>query len=63
MRWAKECLLVLIATGLLIAIALILASYNHQPQPGWELGLNLHTIIALLATIIRSTLVVVVEEG
>ena len=61
--WAKECLLVLIATGLLIAIASILTSYNHQPQPGWGLGLNLNTIIALLATILRSTLVVVVEEG
>ncbi|OAL55033.1 hypothetical protein IQ07DRAFT_476272, partial [Pyrenochaeta sp. DS3sAY3a] len=60
--WWKESVLLLIAISLLVAISSILATYTGKPLPKWTIGLNLNTIVALLATILRSSLVMVVEE-
>jgi hypothetical protein len=61
--WWKEWVLLCLATGILIAIVVVLRCFNDQPQPNWSLGLNLNTIIAVLATLLRSSLVTIVEEG
>jgi hypothetical protein len=61
--WWKESALLLVALGLLIAIVSILVAYGGKPLPKWTLGLNLNTIVALLATSLRSSLVMAVEEG
>jgi hypothetical protein len=55
--------LLLAASALLIAIVSILAVYSGKPLPKWTFGLNLNTIVALLATSLRSSLVIVVEES
>jgi hypothetical protein len=61
--WWKESALLVVALGLLIAIISILAAYGGKPLPKWTLGLNLNTIVALLATSLRSSLVMVVENS
>lgn len=61
--WAYECVLVIFALGLLAAIVSILASFQHQPQPSWGLGINLNTVIALLATFLRNSILMVIEQG
>jgi hypothetical protein len=52
-----------ICLGIMISIAVMLGLCNQQPQPKWNVGLNLKTVVALLATLLRSSLVTVVEEG
>lgn len=63
LSWVWEGLLVLSAVGLMTAIVVILARYQDQPQPSWSLGININTIIAILATLLRNNIVMVVEEG
>jgi hypothetical protein len=62
-QWWQEWTLMLISIGILIAIFIVLRIYNNNPQPDWKFGLNLSTLIAVLATLLRSSLVSVVEEG
>jgi hypothetical protein len=62
-EWWQELALSAYTVGLLIAIAATLSISNKKSQSTWTLGLNLNTIIALLATFLRSGLVMVVEQG
>ncbi|EUC47687.1 hypothetical protein COCMIDRAFT_34755 [Bipolaris oryzae ATCC 44560] len=39
-----------------------MAKYNDKEQPEWRYSINLNTIIAVLATVLRSCMVVVAEE-
>jgi hypothetical protein len=61
--WWKESALLVVALGLLVAIISILIAFGGKPLPKGILGLNLNTIVALLATSLRSSLMMVVEEG
>lgn len=61
--WYQELLLSLYTVGLFIAITTVLSRFNKQQQPNWMLGLNLNTLIAILATFLRSALVTIVEQG
>jgi hypothetical protein len=61
--WWKEWALIAFVVGIMITITSILSIYDQQPQPKWNISLNLNTVIALLATLLRSSLVTVVEEG
>jgi hypothetical protein len=45
------------------AIVTILPPMQGQKQPRWPYTLNLSTLTAILATILRSLLMEVVEEG
>jgi hypothetical protein len=62
-QWWPEWILVLISISILIAIEVILRKFHNVPQPDWKFGLNLSTLIAVLATLLRSSLVSVVEQG
>jgi Protein of unknown function (DUF3176) len=61
--WWKEILSLLVAVGALVAIAVILVMYNGQEQPSWRHSINLSTFVAILSTLIRALMVVVVEES
>lgn len=63
--WVPEIFSVLVASCCLIAIFIILAKFNGQLQPDWPYAstLNLSTLIALIATILRSTLAFVIDSG
>jgi hypothetical protein len=62
-QWRLEWMLMIIAISILIAIVVVLREFNNIPQPDWKFGLNLSTLIAILATLLRSSLISVVEEG
>lgn len=51
------------AIAALITIVITMAKYNDKEQPEWRYSINLNTVIAVLATILRSCMVVVAEEG
>jgi len=61
--WGEELALVIVAVTILAVIISILLHYNGETAPTWKFGLNLNTIVAVLATALRSSLVVVAEEG
>lgn len=63
--WAWEIISMLVATCCLVAIFIILSKFNHQEQPQWHLSrtLNLSTLIALIATVLRSMLENVLNAG
>lgn len=53
---------VALALGLLAAIISILAHFEGRTLPDWPLSINLNTLIALLATIMRAVMLVAVCE-
>lgn len=61
--WWQEIVSFLFAAAFFVAIAIILAKYNGQEQPNWKYSLNLSTLVAILSTLLRTSLVVVVEES
>lgn len=61
--WWQEIVSFLFAATFFVAIAIILAKYNGQEQPDWKYSLNLSTLVAILSTLLRASLVVVVEES
>lgn len=61
--WWKEMLSLLVAVGAMVAIVVILVMYNGQEQPSWRHSINLSTLVAILSTLLRALMVVVVEEG
>ncbi|KAK0633880.1 hypothetical protein B0T14DRAFT_599058 [Immersiella caudata] len=60
--WSWEMLSLFLAIGLIAAIFAILSSYNGQRVPDWGLSINLSTLVALLATILRASLVMIAAE-
>jgi hypothetical protein len=60
--WIWELASLLLCIGLVAAIFVILATYNGQRVPDWGLSINLSTLVALLATILRATLVMIVAQ-
>lgn len=60
--WAFEILTLLFATGLFIAIAFVLIHYNGSFLTDWPLPINLNTVVALLSTVFRASLVMVLAE-
>jgi hypothetical protein len=61
--WWAETISLLMAIGAFLAIVTILAVYDNQEQPAWKYSLNLNTLVAILSTLLRASLVVIVEEG
>ncbi|CAG8057820.1 unnamed protein product [Penicillium salamii] len=57
-----EILAMILASGLLLAIILILAKYNHQPQPDWRY-VSLNSVISWLSTIAKACLLFCITEG
>lgn len=63
--WIWEIVCMFVAVCCLLAIFITLAKFDHQEQPNWPYArtLNLSTLIALLATILRSMLENVLGAG
>jgi len=60
--WTWELLSLLLCIGLIAAIFVVLAAYNGQRVPDWGLSINLSTLVALLATILRASLVMIAAQ-
>lgn len=63
--WIPEIWSICVAICCLIAIFTLLARFDGQRQPDWPYAsaLNLSTLIALVATILRSMLATVIDSG
>jgi hypothetical protein len=61
--WWPEIVSLAIATAAFIAIIITMVKYNKMEQPTWEHTINLNTLIAILATLFRACMVLVIEEG
>jgi hypothetical protein len=61
--WWLELASLAAAIVALIAIMVTMIKYDDQEQPTWKYSINLNTLIAVLATILRACTVVVAEEG
>jgi hypothetical protein len=46
----------------MVAIAVLLATYNGKPAPDWGERINLNALLATLSTVLRAMLVVVVSQ-
>lgn len=57
-----EILSILTAIGLIVAIAALLAVYNGKPAPDWGERINFNALLAILSTILRAVLVVIVSQ-
>lgn len=61
--WWYELASTAAAIAALIAIVITMAKYDNKEQPEWKNSINLNTLIAVLATMLRACIVVVAEEG
>lgn len=61
--WVWEVLACLFSLVLLAAIAAILATFNGRAVPDWPLGIQLGTLVSLLATIATFALTIPIAEG
>lgn len=59
--WKWELGSLIMAIGLMGAIIGLLAEYNGREVSAWHLGMNLSTLVALLSTVVRANIVMVVS--
>lgn len=60
--WMSDILGVIFVFGLLGAIYGLLRIYNTQQVPQWDVAINLNTLIAILSTLLRASLVYIVAN-
>lgn len=63
MSWVLELSFLIVGLLCFTAMVSILFSMQGQRRPHWPYKLNLSTIVAILATVLRSMLMQVVEQG
>jgi hypothetical protein len=60
--WSTEIALLVVSIAALIAIWLVLGQFSNRSFPAWKYNINLNTIIAILSTILRTSLLSVLES-
>jgi hypothetical protein len=60
--WKWEFAALILAVGLLAAMMALLISFNGQRVPDWGYSINLSTLLALLATVLRAIIVTVTGQ-
>ncbi|KAH8173784.1 hypothetical protein LIA77_05203 [Sarocladium implicatum] len=61
--WATELVWCLLGIILLMALVMVLSTFNNKPLPDLPLSLTLNTIVAILATAIRAVTVFLIGQG
>ncbi|ROV91205.1 hypothetical protein VMCG_09358 [Cytospora schulzeri] len=61
-HWCLEILTIFVATGLMVAIIVLLSLYNGKHMPEWPFSINLSTVIAALSTFLRAAILAAVAE-
>lgn len=54
---------ILASLAILISITVVLVKYNGRPEPSWKFSINMNSLIALLTSIFRASMLTVVSEG
>jgi hypothetical protein len=63
LRWTPEFLALIASFAFFVAITTVLLVYNHDQTSSWKYSIGLNSLIAILATLFRSTMVTVTESG
>jgi len=61
--WMYEAIAMVLSAGLVVAVASILLHFQDKEAPKWPHEITLNTVIAVLSTILRASLVFVTAEG
>lgn len=61
--WAPEFGWIFLAIALFIALVVTLQQYDNKGLPDWPMGLTLNTLVAFLATMCRSVIIIPIAEG
>jgi hypothetical protein len=61
--WWQEMLCCALSIVSLIVLTIVLRRFDNQPLPQWPSGITLNTVLAFIATLCRTTLLVPVSEG
>jgi hypothetical protein len=62
-EWWSEIAMSAFSISLFFAIATLLWAYNALPPPSWGFHLNVNSMIAILSTLLRSSLFMILEQG
>jgi uncharacterized protein DUF3176 len=62
-EWLLEISLLVFSILLFATIVLLLKKYDHQPMPSWSFHLNVNSMVAILSTFLRSSLVMITAQG
>ncbi|KAF4835899.1 hypothetical protein CGCTS75_v002493 [Colletotrichum tropicale] len=60
--WRWEALALVLAVASVVAMIVIPALYHEAPEAEWPFSININTVIALLTTLMRATMLVAVAE-
>lgn len=60
--WKLEAIAVVLAVGFLAAIFITLSHFNGRDVPNWPVSLNLNSLVAIYATILRALLLFAMAE-
>ncbi|KAI8283421.1 hypothetical protein K4K60_002717 [Colletotrichum sp. SAR11_57] len=61
--WRWEALALVLAVASVVAMIVIPALYHEPPEAEWPFSININTVIALLTTLMRATMLVAVAEA
>ena len=62
-EWWLEIALLIFSIWLFLAIVILLTQYDKQPMPSWSFHLNLNSMVAILSTLLRSSLFMILGQG
>ena len=60
--WKLEAVAVVLAIGFLAAIFITLSQFNGRDVPNWPVSLNLNSLVAIYATVLRALLLFAIAE-
>ena len=52
----------IVSIAILVAIVIILRNYDGEVQPDWQFSFNLNSLVAILMTVLRTTMMDVVSD-
>jgi Protein of unknown function (DUF3176) len=62
-EWMPEIAMLAFSILLFTAIIVLLWQYDNHPMPSWSFHLNMNSVVAILSTILRSCLFMIIAQG
>ena len=62
-NWTLELLSCVLSLGFLVAIIVVLVSYDGKPIPDWPYGITLNALVSVLSTFMKAATAFAVAEG
>jgi hypothetical protein len=62
-KWWSEIAMLALSILLFIAIVILLKLYDNHPMPSWSFHLNVNSMVAILSTLLRSCLFMILAQG